>query len=186
MAKRQSTATYSPSSPQVNVKLEPELDEALRQLMEGNGITSRGEMARLLLRRGILAVAQDAGQLPQPPVERPPLTTAQAAERGAYVVEQLSDLLARLETTDPVGAVVLARGVERAARGWADDRAASHGVGLSRDERLADLADSLAVVVRTAPVGERLPLWTAALGTVNARAREDYEALTGDRQEQRS
>ncbi len=180
MARRQ--ATYTADSPQVNVKLEPELDDALRQLMAGNGVRSRGEMARLLIRRGIRAVAEEASALPPPPADdRPPLTPAQVVERGAYLVEQLSDLLARSERTDPVRSVVLARGVEKAARGWADDRAAVHGVGLSRDERLAELVDSLTVLARTAPPAECVSLWHAVLGAVTARSREDYQAVTGER-----
>ncbi len=170
---------YTKDSAQVGVRLEPELDEALTQLASGNSV-GRPEMARLLMRRGIRAVAEDAGRLPTTPSVEP-LAPAQAAERGAYLVEQLSDLLARFERTDPVRAVVLARGVERAARGWADDRAATHGIGLSRDERLAELVDSLVVLVRTAPPAECVSLWNAVLGAVTARAAEDYQAITGER-----
>jgi len=172
---RGGSGPYTKDAPQVGVRLEPELDEALSQLAQGNGM-GRPEMARLLMRRGILAVSGDGAA-----GARPELSREQAAARGEYAVEQLSELLARFEQTDPIGAVVLARGVEASARGWADSRATTHGIGLSRDQRLADLLDSLVVLVRTAPPADQVPLWTAVLGAVTARSREDYEALTGDR-----
>lgn len=46
------------------VRLEPELLAAVEQVRVGNQVPSKSETARLLIRRGILAVAQDDGKVP--------------------------------------------------------------------------------------------------------------------------
>lgn len=172
------SAPYTRDAPQISLRLEPGLAEALDQLRRP-GADSRAEMARLLIRRGLAAVAEEAGRPLAPPAEQ--------LDRDAFVslvhglVLTLSTVLAAHEPHDPVATVLAARGVETAARGWADDRAASYGLGLAPAERLAQLVDSLTVLVRTAPPADRLPLWGQAIDAVSARSREDYAVLTGDK-----
>ncbi len=94
----------------LRARVEPELVEAVEQLRAGNGLSSQGEMVRLLVRRGIRAVAQEA----ETPL-REPLSREEYAQRAAGLMEALSDLLARVESHDAEGALLLAGAVREAA-----------------------------------------------------------------------
>jgi hypothetical protein len=177
MAKgRAGSGPYTKDSPQVAIRLEPELDEALEQAMRREGVTVRGEMVRRLMKRGLASLADGA------PLATPGALPRDAfAERAQAHVQALSDLLARQEGTDPAGALLAARGVEDAVRRWSDDRAGAYGLGLSADERMAQLVDSVTVLVRTTPTAERLSLWEALEGAVRARVQEDDDANDRER-----
>jgi aspartate/methionine/tyrosine aminotransferase len=85
-------------------RVEPELVEAVEQLREGNGIESQSDMVRLLIRRGVKAVVDGDN----PAAVKQPLNREQYAERAQALMEALSDLLARVESHDPEGAILLA------------------------------------------------------------------------------
>lgn len=107
----------------LRARVEPQLAEAVEQLQRGNGIRSQGEMVRLLVRRGIRAVAEEQ----QRPLG-PPLTRHDYQQRAYGFMEALSDLIARVETHDPAGAVSLAEAVRTAAFRYEQDLKARHGV----------------------------------------------------------
>jgi ribonuclease D len=85
-------------------RVEPELVEAVEQLRTGNGIESQSDMVRLLIRRGVRAVADED----RPRTVKQPLNQEQYAERAQALMEALSDLFARVESHDPEGALLLA------------------------------------------------------------------------------
>jgi len=107
----------------LRARVEPGLAAAVEQLNEQNpGVGSTSEMVRLLIRRGILAV-HDKNDTPT--LEA--LTPAQYAERAAGLMQAMSDLLARIERDDPIGAVTLARGIAKSTSAYSDNLSARYG-----------------------------------------------------------
>lgn len=105
----------------LRARVEPDLVRAVEQLQRGNNIRSQGEMVRLLIRRGIRAVAEEQDRrLP------PALSRDEYAQRAAGFMEALSDLLARIEAHDQDGAVLLAGAIRSAAVAYEADLTKRH------------------------------------------------------------
>jgi DNA-binding FadR family transcriptional regulator len=83
-------------------------------------------MVRLLIRRGIKGVVDD-NKTGSAPTIRPQLTRAQYADRAAAIMEQMSDLVARCESHDPQGAVMLVEQIEAASRAWLSQARKTNG-----------------------------------------------------------
>jgi hypothetical protein len=161
----------------LTLRVEQEVLDNVPALQTALGARDRSDALRQALEVGFSTVlSRQEDPVPEPQA----LPRDVFAQHIAAHMNALSAVLDQQKTQDPVGAVLAARGVESAARGWADARAATVGVGLSGEERVAQLVDSLVVLVRSAPEPDRLPLWQAVLGAVTARSREDYADLTGD------
>ncbi|GAA3684255.1 hypothetical protein GCM10022237_48550 [Nocardioides ginsengisoli] len=102
----------------LRARVEPELVEAVEQLRESNHISTESEMVRLLIRRGVLAVAQQGQAAPR---QQEALNREQYAERAAAHMEALGTLLERIESHDAEGAVMLAEGMRKTMTAYARD-----------------------------------------------------------------
>lgn len=162
------TARQREKSEVLRARVEPELVQAVEQLRVGNGLSSQGEMVRLLVRRGIRAVAQESDK----PL-REPLSREEYAQRAAGFMEALSDLISRVESHDREGAALLTAAVSTACWEWQSDR-------LSRTELLAEALQRVADVVDgEEDAKQRGDLWRTAMSHVKENAKRDYEKTTG-------
>lgn len=102
----------------LSTRVEPNLVEAVGDLAEANGET-HGEMVRLLVRRGIRAVQEDAG--------RPVGLGLPARDVVLVQVDALNDVLALVAERDPREAVRLAMDSAVAFSKWAEVEAKNLG-----------------------------------------------------------
>jgi hypothetical protein len=120
MARTRATASDEQRSETLRARVEPQLVEAVRQLRAGNpDVSSDSEMVRLLIRRGIHQVMSETR--PQPTMT--PLDRPEYANRAAGFMEALGDLLVRMESHDPGGALVLATGLQKSLTSYTRDLA---------------------------------------------------------------
>lgn len=91
---------------QVNVRLDETMEDAVEKVKREQHCSDTAA-ARYLLQLGVGALAS--------PRELPPLTRQEYADRARFVMELLSDLIARVESHDSEGAVLLAGAVRSAA-----------------------------------------------------------------------
>jgi hypothetical protein len=91
---------------QVNVRLDDRMEAAVKTLKERQGLSDTAA-TRHLVTLGVAAMST--------PTPLPPLTTEEYARRATGLMELLSDLLARVESHNPKGAVLLAGAVREAA-----------------------------------------------------------------------
>lgn len=157
----------------LQVRAEGALVEALDQLAAGNGV-KRSEMARLLMRRGMRAVAEDSdGAAREPLGVRGAVSREATVARAEYLMELLSGLAHELEELDPIASWLLVRSIERSAHEWLSPRQGP-------TQRLAELLENVTALVEAQPPGERLGLWSVLLNYTTERSRRDYDAMTGD------
>ncbi len=90
----------------VSVRFETELVQAIDQLARGNN-EDRAEMVRLLVRRGMRALVDEARK--RVSVAAPDMSRHGYDQRAEAFMEALSDLLAKMAEHDLEGAVDLSR-----------------------------------------------------------------------------
>lgn len=95
----------------LQVRVEPDLHKAVRQLAAGNDMT-KSEMARALIRRGIRAVTDE--NTDAAPGGAVALDRDTVAARAVYLMELLESLAHNVGEADPAGAALLLRGVSHA------------------------------------------------------------------------
>lgn len=103
---------------QVNVRLDERMEAAVTTLKRRQGLSDTAA-TRELVTLGVAALTS--------PTPLPNLTRDEYARRAASLMELLSDLLARVESHDPEGAVLLAGAVREAAVSYEKTLKKRHG-----------------------------------------------------------
>ncbi len=141
----------------VSAKVTRDLAQMLKDQAAKEGRTPSAHMAELIK-------AASASDSKSKPLTRPlRLTRAAAADRAAFLMEQLSALVGEVERTDPTGARLLIGGVSSACWSWQSDR-------LNRTELLDEALKRVHEVIDAAPGKERGSLMVTALGNVKTAA----------------
>ncbi len=141
----------------VSAKVTRDLATMLKEQAEREGRSASAHMAELI--RAANATTPKAKPLTSPPR----LTKAAAADRAAFLMEQLSSLVAEVERTNPSGARLLIGGVSSACWTWQSDR-------LNRTELLTEALDRLHAAIDSAPVTERGSLMVTTSKNIRAKA----------------
>jgi hypothetical protein len=114
----------------VTIKLHQRLEDEFMRRVQERG-TTRGELGRELLERGLLHLAVETGPMPDDSDD----ARAQLDYRVTYGLEMLLMVLSEHGAADPAGAVVTARRGARVLAQWADDRALSNRLYLPAADR---------------------------------------------------